>query len=94
MATSITLLAKKKEKRPATDEAASAGGTQGEDGGGDGEEEEEDGDKKYPGIVAWIGTQGLDCQLPQIERKLLRDVATSGMCVSEVKVSNVNILII
>ena len=94
MATSITLLAKKKEKRPATDEAPADAGTQTDNGAGEGEQDEEDGDKKYPGIVAWIGTQGLDCQLPQIERKLLRDVATSGMCVSEVKVSNVNILII
>ena len=94
MATAITLLAKKKEKNPATDEASADDETQAGNGAGDREEEEDDGDNKYPGIVAWIGTQGLDCQLPQIERKLLRDIATSGMSVSEVKVSNVNILII
>ena len=42
--------------------------------------------KKHPGIVLWACVKVLDCQLKAYEEKLMRDISTSGLCISEVKV--------
>ena len=83
----ITLLPEAKQRKPSQEVAGENTQDDNErpddDGNNEGTEEDV---KKHPGIVLWACVKALDCQLKAFEEKLMRDISTSGLCISEVKV--------
>ena len=83
----ITLLPEAKKRKPSQDVADENRQEDNERADNDGNNEDTEEDvKKHPGIVLWACVKALDCQLKAYEEKLMRDISTSGLCISEVKV--------